>query len=181
MSAVPASLSKKLKAMAAAGATAAALAATFGAYYEGTGPTRIMPDGSIQYKSYRDSGGIWTVCHGVTGTAVYANKWYTQEQCDILESGKYIEAENGAKRLFAPYNNLNRWQQMALIDMVYNYGETALKDSTIRKKLNTGDIYGACDEMDRWVKGRVDGVLVTLPGLVKRRKSTEEICAKWKE
>jgi len=181
MSAVPASLSKKLKIMAAAGASAVALAATFGAYYEGTGPTRTMPDGSIQYKSYRDTGGIWTVCHGVTGSAVLPNKWYTQEQCNILESKAYSEAEKGAKRLFPSYGTLTRWQQVALIDMVYNVGESAMRESTLRRKLNTGDIYGACDEMDRWVKGRVDGILVTLPGLVKRRTATEEICAKWKD
>ena len=175
----PIKLTNKLKAMAAAGASVVALAATYGAYYEGTGPTRKMPDGSIQYKAYKDTGGVWTACHGVTGAAIIPNKWYTQEQCDLLESKAYEQAENGARRLFPTYDKLTRWQRVALIDMVYNLGEGNLQNSTLRKKLNTGDIYGACDEMDRWVKGRVNGVLVTLPGLVNRRKSTEEMCAKW--
>jgi len=174
-------LSTKLKAAGAAGASAVALAAIFGAHYEGTGPTRKMPDGTIQYQAYKDPVGIWTACHGVTGAAIKPHKWYTQEECDILESAAYKDAEKAAQRLFANYQKLNRWQKMALIDMTYNLGESKLAGSTLRKKLNSGDIYGACDEMSRWVKGRVGGELVTLRGLVDRRGASEEICKYWKD
>ena len=174
-------LNAKLKALGAAGASAVALAVAFGAYYEGTGTTRKRADGSLEYQAYRDPVGIWTACHGVTGTAIVPHAWYTQAQCDALESGAYSVAEAGARRLFHSYDKLNRWQQLTLLDMVYNVGESKLSDSTLRRKLNAGDVRGACDEMDRWVKGRVAGKLVTLPGLVDRRVASQDICMNWKD
>ena len=174
-------LRSKLKTTGATGASALAIALVLGAWFEGTGPTRKMPDGSTQYQAYLDPVGIWTVCHGVTGPGVVARQWYTQQQCDALESAAYKKAEEGAKRLFIHFNTYNRWMQAALIDMVYNLGEQKLTGKTIQRKLNAGDVVGGCDEMDKWVNGRVDGRLVPMGGLVDRRTTTEELCLHWKD
>ena len=53
----------------------------------------------------------------------------------------------------------------ALIDFVYNLGAGRLAGSTLRKRVNAGDLDGARTEIMRWVRG---GGKV-LPGLVKRR------------
>lgn len=177
---IKAPLSKKLKVAGAAGATALTLAVVMGTWFEGTGPTKKMADGTLMYRSYRDTGNIWTACHGVT-KGVQPNTWYTQAQCDVMETEAYSVAEADAKRLFTYYNNYNRWTQATLIDMTYNLGSSKLEKSTMRRKFNAGDKAGGCQEMAKWVKGRVNGQLVPLPGLVDRRKTSEDICLYWKD
>lgn len=53
----------------------------------------------------------------------------------------------------------------AIADFSYNLGLGALKASTLRKRLNAGDMEAAKYELGRWVKGGGK----TLPGLVIRR------------
>lgn len=53
----------------------------------------------------------------------------------------------------------------ALADFVYNLGAGRLAASTLRKRINAGDMDGAKTELMKWVRG---GGRV-LPGLVKRR------------
>ena len=70
--------------------------------------------------------------------------------------------------------------QAALIDWLYNLGENpATVNSTLRAKFNRGDIDGGCRELTKWVKGRVNGQLVTLNGLLDRRETTQELCLSW--
>jgi len=169
-------LTLRQKLLAAAAGGTLSIAVTLGAWYEGTGPTRKMADGSVQYGAYKDPAGIWTACHGITGPAIMPGRWYTQAECDVLESAAYKRAEESARRLFLGYSSLNKWQQAALLDMVFNLGEARLQGSTLQRKLAAGQIDAACDEMGRWVNARVGGVLVPLPGLVERRATAEELC-----
>lgn len=173
-------LKSRLKAM-GAGASAVAIAMVFGAWFEGTGPMRKDASGATQYRAYRDTGGVLTVCHGVTGAAVVQGRWYTQAECNVLEGKAYRQAEAGARRLFAHYDSYGRWMQASLIDMVYNLGESKLSDSTIRRKLNAGDEAGGCAEMLRWNKDRMSGRLVVLPGLELRRDASTELCTSWRD
>jgi len=53
----------------------------------------------------------------------------------------------------------------AIADFAYNLGTGRLKASTLRRKLNAGDIEGAKQELMKWTRG---GGRV-LPGLVARR------------
>jgi lysozyme len=53
----------------------------------------------------------------------------------------------------------------ALVDFCYNLGVGRLQSSTLRRKVNAGDMDGAKEQLMRWVRG---GGRV-LPGLVKRR------------
>ena len=55
--------------------------------------------------------------------------------------------------------------EAALLDFAYNCGVGALRASTLRKRVNAGDMDGATTELAKWVRG---GGRV-LPGLVKRR------------
>ncbi|WP_254592085.1 glycoside hydrolase family protein, partial [Candidatus Williamhamiltonella defendens] len=45
---------------------------------------------------------------------------------------------------------LSDLQKAALTSFVYNIGSGAFERSTLLKKLNVGDLSGACDEMRRW-------------------------------
>ena len=64
-------------------------------------------------------------------------------------------------------------QFAALTSFEFNLG--SLRTSTLLRKLNTGDYEGAAREFSRWVKGRVNDQLVTLPGLVSRRRAEQEL------
>jgi lysozyme len=61
----------------------------------------------------------------------------------------------------------NGYRGGALTDFAFNLGINALKNSTLRKKVNTGDWEGAKKEILKWNRG---GVKV-LSGLTKRRVS----------
>lgn len=55
----------------------------------------------------------------------------------------------------------------ALLDFTYNLGTGRLQSSTLRKKINLGDMDAAAEELMKWVRG--GGKI--LPGLVKRRQA----------
>lgn len=57
----------------------------------------------------------------------------------------------------------------ALASLTFNIGGTNLLKSTLLVKLNNGDIDGAADQFLVWNKATVNGKLVTLPGLQRRR------------
>jgi len=59
----------------------------------------------------------------------------------------------------------------ALVSFCYNLGSGSLQISTLRSKLNHGDYDGAAEQFPRWVYARVNGALIKLPGLVKRRNA----------
>ncbi|MET3371364.1 lysozyme [Variovorax boronicumulans] len=162
----------------AGGAGALAIAAVLQQWYEGDGPT-VVRGGVTYHRVYNDTGGVPTVCRGVTGADVIRGKLYTRVECDVLERKHLAIAEAAARRYINGYEALNEWQRAALIDFAYNLGPGALEGSTMRRKFNAGDIAGGCDELSRWVNGRVKGQLVKLPGLVDRRGTTEELCLNW--
>lgn len=61
---------------------------------------------------------------------------------------------------------LSQNQFDALVSLTYNIGQTAFKNSTLLKKLNTSDYVGAADQFHVWNKG--GGKI--LKGLVRRRE-----------
>lgn len=170
-------LKKRLLAVSTSGAIA--LAVALGAWYEGDGPTVPQPDGTVLYRVYLDPVGIPTVCRGVTGPDVVRGRLYTAAECRVLEQKHLARAEASARRLIAGYDQLNKWQKGALIDWLYNVGETKASSSTLRRKFAIGDVDGGCNELVKWIKGRINGELQVLPGLVDRRGATHELCVYW--
>jgi lysozyme len=71
----------------------------------------------------------------------------------------------------------------AYVSFTYNEGVGAFRDSTLLKKLNSGDYAGACAELTNWNKqwtGKYDKngkkIMVVLGGLTKRRAEERDIC-----
>lgn len=165
--------------IAAGGAGALAIAAVLQQWYEGDGPT-VVRAGVTYHRVYKDTGGVDTVCRGVTGAEVIPGKLYTRAECEVLERKHLAIAEAAARRYIKNFDQLNKWQQAALIDWFYNLGASEKTlGSTLRAKFNAGDVAGGCDELSKWVNGRVKGQLVALPGLVDRRGTTEDLCLHW--
>lgn len=132
------------------------------AYYEGYQP-----------KAYLDPVQIWTICYGHTGN-VKSGQVKTKQECEQLLAVDLGVAFSVIIRHVKPTIPMPDTRKAALASFVYNVGETNFKRSQLLRKLNAGDVVGACHELPRWVyaKGR------KLPGLVKRRQAEMELCLK---
>lgn len=150
------------------------LAMELGAYFESSGRHIGTP-----YVDRLGRGQPLTVCNGVTGPDVVADRYYTREDCKRLELPRYIEAERWARREFRYWGTYNVWVQASILDMIYNLGAPQVAGSTMFRLANAGDLDGACAQMPRWIYGTVNGQRARLPGLQDRRSTTEELCAQW--
>lgn len=151
------SLKQKLTVLVSAGATAIGL--TVIAHFEG-----------VRYEPYKDVGGVLTVCYGHTGIDIVPNKTYTKEECDeILELDFELTKMQVDRLVKVPIND---YTKAALYSFAFNVGTGAFAKSTMLKKLNAGDQYGACEELKKWVYagGKV------WRGLVNRREAEAAIC-----
>ncbi|WP_174889564.1 lysozyme [Candidatus Williamhamiltonella defendens] len=152
-------LRKRLLAAAAGGTVA--MAATLIQWHEG-----------VRHKPYKDGGGVLTVCYGHTGQEVVSERDYTEEECRALLDADLSEATGTVEKNVTV--KLTESQKAALTSFVYNIGSGAFERSTLLKKLNVGDLSGACDEMRRWKydEGKVS------KGLINRRAIERELCLK---
>jgi GH24 family phage-related lysozyme (muramidase) len=72
---------------------------------------------------------------------------------------------------------MNQNQYDSLVSFSYNVGSGNFRQSTLLRLLNQGN-YGAVPaELRKWTKGRVNGQLVDLPGLVNRRNDEANLFA----
>lgn len=151
------SLKQKLTVLVSAGATAIAL--TVVAHFEG-----------VRYEPYEDVGGVLTVCYGHTGKDIITNKIYSEEECyELLEADFQRTKLQVDKLVKVP---IDEYTKAALYSFAFNVGTGAFAKSTMLKKLNAGDKYGACEELKKWVYagGKV------WRGLVNRREAEAAIC-----
>lgn len=91
----------------------------------------------------------------------------TPEQAETWLEEDYSEALDAVLRNVK--TNLTENQRQALTSWVFNLGEGRFKSSTLLKKLNLNDMEGASKEILKWNKGRVNGQLIIMPGLDRRR------------
>lgn len=125
---------------------------------------RVQPDGSIS--AYRCPAGKWTIGYGST-KGVRSGMKISREEAEDLLIRDIREFEAVVKRnVMVP---LSQYQFDALVSWAFNLGEGNLRSSTMLKKLNAGDYQAVPEQMLRWNKARVDGVLTVLPGLTRRR------------
>jgi lysozyme len=124
----------------------------------------------IRHKPYKDGGNVLTVCYGHTGKDVIPGKRYTDQECQaLLDSDLKAAMAVVETQVTVP---LTEMQKAALASFVYNVGSGAFARSTLLKKLNAGDMAGACNEMRRWKydEGNIS------KGLVNRRALERELC-----
>lgn len=134
-----------------------------------------IPAEGLRQVAYYDPPGILTVCMGHTGDVV-AGKRYSLAECDALLTQDMKDAVEIADYCMpdVPDEVL-----AAFSDAVFNMGPTIAcnpQRSTAARMLKSGDIAGACNQLSRWNKARIAGVLVELPGLTKRRGAERAMC-----
>lgn len=123
----------------------------------------------LRTKAYLDPVGIPTVCFGHTATAVIGQV-KTQVECQQLLEADLAVAIKSVDDLVKVQLPVER--RAALVSFVYNVGAPKFAGSTLLKKLNAGDVAGACAEIDRWVFAGG----VKLNGLVARRAEERQLC-----
>lgn len=134
-----------------------------------------VPAEGLRQKAYSDPVGILTVCYGHTGE-VDRQKFYSIAECEALLSADMLEAVEQVEKCVP---GLPTPVLAAFSDAVFNIGPKVACDtgnSTAARMLAAGDYQGACDQLVRWDKARVAGVMVSLPGLTKRRAKERDLC-----
>ncbi len=135
-------LSAVMLALIAAGATAPVMMAHFQSEKEG-----------MRINAYPDGGGIWTICGGVTrveGKPVVKGMKLTAEQCakiDAIEQKKALDWVD--RNVKVPLTEI---QKVGIASFCpWNIGPGNCFPSTFYRKLNAGDLIGACKEIKRWI------------------------------
>lgn len=122
----------------------------------------------LETKPYYDIGGVLTVCYGETEDV--EDRTYTREQCEMMLQQRAMEFH--AQAMAKVDKELPITMQAAVTSFAYNVGIDAFGRSTLLKKINRGDLYGACQELDRWVYvGRT-----YVRGLANRRAAEKRLC-----
>ncbi|HAG0018050.1 TPA: lysozyme [Salmonella enterica] len=162
-------LKNKIKALIAGSAGAIAIAA---ALITGTNGNDGLE--GVRYQPYQDVVGVWTVCYGHTGKDIMQGKTYTPAECKALLDKDL----NTVARQINPYIKvpIPEATRGALYSFAYNVGAGNFMASTLLRKINQGDINGACDQLRRWTYAGGK----QWKGLVTRREIEREVCV-WQQ
>ena len=115
-----------------------------------------------ELRAYLCPAGVWTIGWGSTGPDVRPGDVWTQAQADARMQA---DALRFAKGTLALCPSLRGNDLCAIADFAYNLGLGRLKTSTLRRKINAGQMEAVAGELAKWTRG---GGRV-LPGLVRRR------------
>jgi len=117
-------------------------------------------------RAYRCPAGRWSIgwghCKGVK-----SGMRATVEECEQFLQEDLNEAGNVVTRLV--HVPLTQHQFDALASFIFNLGQGNFAESTLLRKLNQGLYDEVPEQLMRWNKARVDGVLTPLKGLTRRR------------
>lgn len=123
-------------------------------------------------KAYLCPAGIWTIGIGHT-LNVKEGDIATEEQIERFFYDDIVKFEGQINDL---HLKITQNQFDALVSFIFNLGIGNFKSSTLYKKIK---VYSNDPEIryqfSRWNKGMVNGSLVELPGLTKRRASEAEM------
>lgn len=142
---------------------------------------------TVNLDPYLDPVGIWTIGwgHAITDSkGKFLRGWparalavalypdgITVSQAEAMLRADLLDSSRDVQQLVTVPLTDNQFS--ALVSFEFNTG--ALRGSTLRLRLNSGDYSGAAMQFRRWDKGTVDGQLVVLPGLVRRREAERQL------
>lgn len=125
----------------------------------------------LRLTAYRDVVGIPTVCYGETYGVKMGDK-HTKAECDQMLLASLKKHERGMRKCLRDPDAIPAKSYVAFVSLTYNIGVGGFCRSTAAKRLNRGDVKGACDAAT-WFKkagGR------TIRGLVNRRAAEHRLC-----
>jgi lysozyme len=124
--------------------------------------------------AYQDSVGVWTIGYGTTAAAL-GREIGRNETVSKAQATQYLleHLENSYSPAVKRYvkSTVTQGEFDAMVSFTYNLGSGSFKKSTLLKKFNAGDHFGAAMEFLKWDKAGGK----KLAGLTKRRKEEQEI------
>lgn len=128
----------------------------------------------LRLEAYLDIVNVPTVCYGETKGVKLGDR-YTKAQCDAMLGRELIGYRDGLHKFFTIETKRHRLpvaRDVAFTSLAYNVGVTGAGKSTATRRLNAGNIAGACEALTWWNKagGRV------IRGLVNRRADERAWC-----
>ncbi|MEL6359583.1 MAG: lysozyme [Pseudomonadota bacterium] len=114
----------------------------------------------------------WTVGYGHTDSARHGMSVTEVEAERLLRQDVQPIEKLLSDTVRAP---LNQNEHDAIVSLIFNIGEVNWKRSTVLRKLNEGDKLAAARAMEMWTMARVNGELVSLDGLVRRRAAEKSL------
>jgi len=120
------------------------------------------------YPDPATGGDPWTIGVGHTGPEVFKGMVWTDALIDKALSADLQKFEEGAQRLTG---EIPQGQFDALVLFAFNVGLGNLLESTLLRKLRTGDAAGAAHEFERWDKAAGK----SMKGLRRRRAAEREL------
>lgn len=123
-----------------------------------------------EFIGYRDVIGVATSCTGHTGPDAMVGRRYTPDECKTQLARDLQRTADG----IAPciHVEVPRESLAAFVSLAFNIGPGAFCKASLTRKLNAGDLAGACAGMSAWTYagGR------QIKGLVNRRKAERALC-----
>lgn len=125
-------------------------------------------------EAYLCPAGVWTIGYGHT-RGVRQGMTITEEEAEATLLQDLAEAAEDVERLISV--RLTENQFAAIVSFTFNVGAGNLQESTLRRKINTGNYDDVPSELNRWVKATdpVSGKKRTLRGLVRRRAAEGDL------
>ncbi len=117
------------------------------------------------------SGAPWTICYGHT-KGVKEGDTATPRQC--VEWAAEDARSHGLEIARCVHVKVPHESAAAFTSFAYNVGSRNFCGASLTRKLNAGDLEGACNGLSAWTyaQGR------QLPGLVRRRADERALCLK---
>ncbi|WPJ54342.1 hypothetical protein RCIP0075_00020 [Klebsiella phage RCIP0075] len=137
------------------------------------GVTMVMQSEDVRTTAYPDpatKGAPWTICWGHTGPEVHKGLTVSIDQCRVWLRDDLKKAQDVITRsVRVP---LRQGEMDAYASFVFNVGGGNWRSSTLLRKLNAGDHFGACNELPRWIYAN----RMEMKGLRKRRTEERDVC-----
>jgi lysozyme len=136
------------------------------------GITLVKSFEAFRAEPYQDEGGVWTQGYGRTQGITADSQTITEAQActwlaeDLQEFGNYV--------LHYIQTALSDNEYAALISLTENVGTGPLVGG-LGKVLNMGDKAAAAQHFLLWDKETIDGELVEVPGLLRRRTAEQTL------
>jgi Phage-related lysozyme (muraminidase) len=116
--------------------------------------------------AYRDVAGIWTIGYGHTPAS-------PGQSIDEAEAGRLLVNDlNFASAIVTDATgevHTTDNQFSAMVSLAFNIGIGGFRQSSVVRHHQAGDYQAAADAFLLWNKAHIDGVLVVVPGLARRR------------
>ncbi|HEX72305.1 MAG TPA: lysozyme [Candidatus Hydrogenedentes bacterium] len=138
---------------------------------------RRCPDDPTMHCAYLDRVArppVWTACHGET-RGISGGMRFTDEECAVMLAERAVEFLEGWRGYLTPETRQTRLhapREAAFTSLAYNIGVAGAGRSTATRRLNAGDVPGACAAIGWWNRA---GQRVIV-GLVNRRAEEVALC-----